>query len=117
MSEILVRVADTTPTLDTSSRRGDVIAVCEDGWPWGDKEFEHSFWRILKLPGVPVATAAILEKNGEGVFRAYSFDMDKLTGEAAAYIADDTRARGHHTLDITEGEFGALVRRKPAVGV
>ncbi len=61
MAELLVRVVDKAPP--STSRRGDVIAVQPDGWPWGRMEMANPDWRLVKLPHVSVEDArnALLE--------------------------------------------------------
>ena len=55
MAEILLRVADKINTnsiyLDAwCTKRGDVIVVQDDGWPWGSKEVNNPDWVVLQLP-------------------------------------------------------------------
>lgn len=59
MSEWLVRTVDKVneedPHLDAQCfKRGDVIVICEDGWPWSEAERANPEWTILKFPGVSV---------------------------------------------------------------
>jgi len=58
MAELLVRIADKVNEdfyLNLQcTKRGDVIVVCPDGWPWGREEVNAPHWTIIKLPGVPV---------------------------------------------------------------
>ncbi len=56
MAELLVRRTDKThpdPYMDAKqTKRGDVICVQPDGWPWGTKELANPDWIILLVPGV-----------------------------------------------------------------
>lgn len=56
MAELLVRVVDKVGAdiyQDAQlTKRGDVIAVCEDGAPWGTEDLANPEWRIVRVPGV-----------------------------------------------------------------
>ena len=91
MAELLVRVVDKTnddKKLDAQcSKRGDVIVVQPDGWPWGREELKSEVWRIVKLPGVDPGTLVDLVmpefaiKDGGVVVvrkRAKGLALDKL---------------------------------------
>lgn len=58
MCEILIRVIDKThpdPVEDVlCTKRGDVLAVQEDGWLWGTGDQSNPDWRIIKLPNIGV---------------------------------------------------------------
>ncbi len=56
--EMLVRVVDSVndkdPVQDAMClKKGDVIAVCDDGHPWSKAELSNPNWRIIREPGVP----------------------------------------------------------------
>lgn len=57
MAELLVRTVDKVNEdfyLNCAcTKRGDVIAVQDDGWPWGKEERANPEWTIIKVPGVP----------------------------------------------------------------
>lgn len=40
------------------TKRGDVIAVCPDGWKWSQIELTSPDWVILKVPGMSTDDAA-----------------------------------------------------------
>lgn len=67
MAELLVRVVDkvnsTSQVLDSRcTKRGDVIVVMEDGWPWGNEELGvNSNYVVLKLPNASRAGLRLLE--------------------------------------------------------
>lgn len=57
MAEILFFVEDKTnddKELNAQAyKRGDVVVVCPDGWPWGREELKDPRFRIVKVPGEP----------------------------------------------------------------
>lgn len=94
MCEMLVRVVDKVgdnPVLDAKcTKRGDVIAVCPDGWIWGREELKNPDWRIVKVPGVTVSEASgfLAPELSAGPVavdllrrRAFRLDLDGLTPE------------------------------------
>jgi hypothetical protein len=124
MSELLIRVTDKTnpdPYLDVGCcKRGDVIAVCEDGHQWGSQELTAPYWRILKLPGIPVATAqnflasqvdlSPTDKSRMLLKRAISLDLANaaFSTPVKAWIADDSRVEPSRTVNITTLQFTNL---------
>lgn len=90
MAELLVRVVDkVNPDFYANTKclkRGDVIAVCEDGWGWGVEELANPDWRILKIPDMTVAEASVFlapERNRDPgqpsrtlQRRAFAIDLD-----------------------------------------
>lgn len=112
MAQLLVRVVDKThpnPELDRGlTKRGDVIAVVEDGHVWGTEELKNPDWRIIVIPGVPTFALASLAHpespelgygNGRRR-RANKFDVDapSLPGPMKQYLADASRAQPTYTL-------------------
>jgi len=62
MAELLVRVVDKVnpndPDLDLQClKRGDVVAIGEDGWPWSGKELSNPDWKVMYFPGASVSAA------------------------------------------------------------
>lgn len=101
MCELLVRVkdkgSDPDPAKDALiSKRGHVIACQPDGWGWTKAERENPDWVIIKIPGTdpgdymammaPAMKSAPLPADGSTMVarRAFSFDLSKLPGVAAA---------------------------------
>jgi len=35
-------------------KRGDIVMATGDGWSWGSEELKGGFWRITRLPGLPL---------------------------------------------------------------
>ena len=55
MVEALIRVADKTNSNSEElnskkTKRGDVIVVCDDGWPWSEWERTNPDWRVVRFP-------------------------------------------------------------------
>lgn len=122
MAELLIlsrsRVHATDPERDEEQpRRGDVIAVRPDGWPWGGKERSLPQFRILALPGVAVtaverwlereqwtAEDLLLPENdrprlGRRV-RRLNLDAALLPAPIKAYLADDLRSQSIRTVAV-----------------
>ena len=53
MAELLVKMVDAWGTLESRSRKGDIIVVKSDGWKWGKEECPPRFV-VVKLPNVKV---------------------------------------------------------------
>jgi hypothetical protein len=131
MAELLVRVVskvNADPYLDVKcTKRGDVIAVCDDGWAWGPAELTNPDWRILKVPNLtvtdvqgflapepevnPAHPSRMLQR------RAFKLDMSNVTLPAAlwAWVQDSTRAVPTRTLNVTLAQLLALKVLKPAL--
>lgn len=128
MSELLLRIRtkdQPDPYLACKLlERGDVVAICEDGWAWSAAEMSNPDWRILKLPNVPVATAEAFlgpefdtdPSNPSRMLRrrAFMVDVDNATIPAGlkAWILDDTRAAPTRTINYTPAQFAALKKAK-----
>lgn len=106
MCELLVRVFDKTnpdcPYHDAQcTKRGDVIAVADDGHRWGGAELTHPDWRIVKVPGVPreAATGFLAPElnddpaNPSRVLqaRAFTFDLYANPTDLDSLMAAKTR--------------------------
>lgn len=111
MAEILLRVVDKTnedKALDAQcSKRGDVIVVKPDGWPWGREELKSDVWRIVKLPGVDPDSLRDLieplwtdEREPQLVKkRAKKLDIDKL--EAVLLQKIDETKQGDRKAEVS----------------
>lgn len=111
MAEILLRVTDKTHQTEPNrvTKRGDIIVVQADGWPWSRAEQTLSFWRIIKLPNITVAQAknAMLAAGTRTdpteslitvPLRAFRLDLDTIIStpalvSVAAYLTDNTRTQ------------------------
>lgn len=64
MAELLVFTTDTVGDDVYKNaklpKRGDVITIQKDGWPWADGELKEPRFLILKLPGVAVSDLSSL---------------------------------------------------------
>jgi len=93
MAEMLLRVVDkindTDPVLDAHcTKRGDVIVICPDGWPWSATERTNPDWKIVKVPGVAVdaLTGFLAEEPGDHQVnpklrrRGKTFDVQSWAG-------------------------------------
>jgi len=92
MAEMLVRNVDKVsddPRKDARlTKRGDVIVVCEDGWPWSAAESAGNPWAIVKVPGASVDDLAsyLAEEPDDGTpklraRRAFRFALDRHDGK------------------------------------
>ncbi len=108
MAEFLIRVRDKEahpdPYVDVQrSKRGDVIAVCPDGWAWSHAERTNPGWRIVRVLGVPMAIAETFttpERGDPKVDRmlrrreaGFDFGHPDLSARVREYLADDSRAQ------------------------
>lgn len=131
MCEILVRVIDKTnpgdPYLDAKcTKRGDVISVQRDGWPWGVQEQLNPDWRIVKIPGVSVDDVASLlapepetdPQNPSRMLqsRLFRLDLDGHSEQLDAWLANTKRTRKRvFRLDIDRDALLEMRVRKPAL--
>lgn len=95
---------------------GDVIEVLPDGSDWGTGTLEHDFWRIICMPEVSVAEAAILLSPGPvsgpepPLYRMYRFHLDHPA------VVDHTRGPRDRTHHAVRGvPLSALHSIKPGV--
>jgi hypothetical protein len=107
MAEIVVVVKDKVNKdfyLDCGCyKRGDVIEVREDGWPWGTIDRSNPDWRIIKVPQHSVAELAAFlarekdtdPKNPSRTLQKRHFKLDidnpALPQELKDLVADDSR--------------------------
>lgn len=105
MSELAVMVVDLTnedsPYLDVGRpKRGDVLEVVPDGWPWSAAELAARTWRILVVPDLPLHEAKALRVpepgdsilNGMLRYRAFYLDMQIEPGPPMYVDAETIRA-------------------------
>lgn len=132
MAELLIRIRDKVNQdsiyLDCSClKRGDVVTVQRDGWPWGDKELSNPDWRILAVPGTsvnvfqallaeevdenPSMPSRVLQRRGFGLHLNSNF----ITARPALvnWLTDDTRAIPILTFNLTQNQIDALRIKKP----
>lgn len=109
MAELLIRVVDRTDPVDPYkdvklSKRGDVVAILTDGWPWSQEEQSNPQWRILRCKEAVQDCTFLLDpeddtrtvKVGEDPMlqrRGYHLDIDHdiLQGMLKEYFEDDER--------------------------
>ena len=131
MCELLVRVVDKSnpddPYLDARcTRRGDVITVQPDGWPWGVQEQLSPDWRIVRVPGVSVGDAASLlapepetdPQNPSRMLQArlFKLNLDGHSEQLDAWLANAKRTRKRvFRLGIDRDALLGLRVRKPAL--
>jgi hypothetical protein len=135
MAEILLRIVDSVtddPKMaERASKRGDVISVQRDGWPWGREELKSEFWRVVKMPGVdPRDLADLMEpevlagKDGTLTIvrkRAKQLNVDKLESVLVTKLDDSTKTGAEKAvvaLDAIEVTAVLAVREtKPVIEV
>lgn len=118
MAELLIRVRDKEASPDPyqdakRSKRGDVIAVCPDGWAWSHREQTNPEWRIVRILGLPMSVAESFvtpERGDPRVDRMlrrreaeFDFDHADLPQRVREYLADDSRARPSIVLSAIVG--------------
>lgn len=105
MAELLIRDIDKVnddPYLDVRcTKRGDVITVQEDGWPWGRKEVGNPIWRIIKLDAPLSECLQLLSQE-----LPQSTTPDRMTRVRAFYFDLDA-------FDAGERNIKKLIVSKP----
>ena len=88
MAELLIRIVDKV-NLDSKEsnahcmKRGMVVTIQPDGWPWSAKELANPEWEIRKYRGVAVdaLTGYLVAEAGDELLdpylqrRAFTFDL------------------------------------------
>lgn len=129
MAEILLRVVDKVGADVYKNcqclKRGDVVVVQPDGWPWGREELTNPDWRIIKLPNVTVAemqqflsAEPITDPAAQSrtrLRRWYYVDTALPTGQFRNYLNDATRASATFTSAFTFAQFDALRKQHTSV--
>lgn len=83
MAELIIKNFDSTSSHPASSKRGDVIAVMDDGHIWGNKECLPDFL-VIHIDGsvadLQYLTEPITDSSGQMITkRKYKFDIDANT--------------------------------------
>lgn len=130
MAELLIRVIDkigADPYQDAQlTKRGDVIVVCPDGWPWSEEERTNPMWRILAVPDLSISEASILlaperdtdPRHPSRVLqrRAFHLDLDGPTFlPLQKDLQDATRAQGLISIAVPLTAWRTAVLAKPAL--
>lgn len=143
MCEILLCVKDRGNILSLDlalyhrlPKQGDVVAVQEDGWPWGSCELgqtvqgnpngNHNFFRVIKLPNVTVNQASRIlspevdiDPNNPSPYlqyRAFYLDKTKIPTQAlTTYWNDDTRSAPFITLPYSAAQLNSIVSQRDPV--
>lgn len=118
MAELLIfrhnQIADDFYNNLKRYKSGDVIVVCENGWPWGVQELNSPMFRIVSIPSMTVSEASQFvapevdtDPNNPSKTlkrRAFKLDFDNITLPQAikAWWQDDTRA----TPIVKPSDFG-----------
>lgn len=128
MAELLVFAKDRVNETDFYKnlrlyKRGDVVVVCPDGWPWGKEELTSPLFRIVSIPSMTVSEASQFVApevdtdplNPSKTLKRRQFKIDLSNASIAAslkqWLADDTRAVPivkPSDFGITKAAFNAL---------
>ena len=79
--EVLARLVDKGPAEDCS-KRGDVIAVQQDGWAWSDAELTNPDWVIISVNSLldtdrdTMLTTPLRDNLPQGRFRRRDWFID-----------------------------------------
>lgn len=98
--EFLIRVVDKGVSA-FSSKRGDVIAACPDGWNWSPSELSNPDWRIVSVNVLQSQVEALLSQATVNQTRRREWMIDfsllpepwLFTGERTQEIIPLTRAQ------------------------
>lgn len=120
--EILVRIIDKDqPDPDLAkmaSKRGDVIAICPDGWPWSEAERTNPEWRIVRSPILQTHSEVLLAGPNtnavipEKVRRTWKFHLDNLPQSFANRFVGTRRDT---VINISRGIAEAATVKKQLV--
>lgn len=118
MAEFLIRVVDKVqPDVQLSkisSKSGDVISVCADGWAWSQAELTNPEWRIVSV--------SVLQST---IDAALAPDIDAPTGNIRRrrlYYVDFTQApdpslfsgaRTQAIITLTRQQANRMITQKP----
>lgn len=117
MAELLIWIEDQAPERHPLKAhtylKGEVIAVCPDGWEWSERERTHPKWRLVKAPGVAANLLADLtiprfaQVTGEIVLkRDQGIDVDALA------LPLRTRLLASQEITLSAGERTAFLAAK-----
>lgn len=105
-------------------KRGDMVAVVPDDWPWSEFEKSNPNWRIAKFPLVSVAEAEIFiaaERDLDPAnpsrmlrqrARSINVDSPAVTAATRAWLDDDSRVEPFRTFNFTLAQMVALSTTK-----
>lgn len=120
MAELLLRVRDKPGHNPWLLGEHEVVAVCDDAWPWSAIELASPDWRIVCLPGVSKLDAvrwSVPEASADPDYhvvrrRHFKLDPGKFPLDFAVWYADDSRQAPRCV--VPEAMFERLFReRKP----
>lgn len=129
MCEILFRVKDKEGAPELALGKGDVVAICGDGWQWSGKERANPDWRILSLPGVSESQCStfLQQEHFDGldsrvIVRSRSSGIDLswpgFPEEFSRWLSDDDRADPIYRSDWTaEFVLNAISHKAPGLVV
>ena len=109
--EFLVRVVDKGVAED-SSRRGDVISACPDGWAWSTAELTNPDWRIVSVNVLQSTVDAFLATppTGSASKRRREWMMDfSLLPDPSLFVG----ARTQQIIALTRAQVAAAAVKKP----
>lgn len=132
MTEFLLRVHDQVnlrnPFMNQRlTKRGDIIVALPDGWEWGPGETTAPFWRIV-VADIPADEALGWTAEEEYSDSAADVDivwkrkamwmrLDRVTGDFATWLAQDTRPSGNIPDRIVSGEHNIVLPNENGVRV
>jgi len=112
MAEILIKWEDSGAAFNY--RKGDVIAICPNGWQWSNAEMTNPAWRIIKLPNIGMSIIEYLTSpdfNLDGTVknkRGNLLDTTKLPGAVRNQINNNQVV----TFNITGPEVLAWITKR-----
>lgn len=111
MCELLISVVDKGDETHWV-KRGTVIETFPDGHAYGAEELSHPMFRIVQLPGAPLAWGRAFmggeitqpDTARKPIVRLFQMDIDhpSIPAALAAYLADDSRTEAVHRVDTAE---------------
>lgn len=108
--EALIRVVDKGVDED-SSKAGDVISICANGWAWSPAELSNPDWRIVRVNILQAQADAFLSRANNPLVkrrREWTIDFSKLPNPAL-FTGDRTKA----IITLTRAQVVAAAVKKP----
>lgn len=114
--EVLIRIVDKSSD-PLAMKRGGIVAICPDNWPWSAEELENPEWRIVRVNILQTTVDACLMVDVDAVTglaknkRKYYLNLAAVPN-ASAFTYTGVRPRPNAILTMTRQQFtGAVVQR------
>lgn len=114
--EVLIRIVDKSSD-PLAMKRGDVITICRDNWPWSAEELQNPEWRIVSVNILQTTADTCLMHDIDAVTKAlrkkrkYRLNLDALPN-ASQFTYTGVRPRPTPIITMTRQQFtGGVVQK------